>query len=143
MEDLTEGTIRLLQHLLAALRQLDVDDAPVGSGGFALDKTCTLQPVGDPRRPAGAVDQLGRDLAHLKRMAGRHLQPHQELELRPREVHLGLQAVLQEAFDDPVRLLQVDPGGDLVLICRSPPYLHVRHAIWNSFRPQPCSNYSC
>src|SRR6202011_5666122 len=90
-----------------------------------------------------AAHQLSRDLAHLERVIGRELQPHEELELRPREVGFGAEALIDTRLDDAERLLQVDPGTNLVLARRLRLQFHLAHARWNSSTAQTCCTHSC
>src|SRR4029077_14068928 len=84
-----------------------------------------------------------RDLVHLERVVGRELQPHQELELGPRKVGFGAEALVDARLDDAERLLEVHPGADLVLACPLQLQFHFVHASWNSSTAQPCSIHSC
>src|SRR3984893_19290454 len=136
-----ESLVGLAEHLPSVVRELDSDYPAVLSRRLAHDQAVLFQSVSDSRRPTRAARQLSRDLVHLERMVGRELQPHEELELGPREVGFGAEALVDARLDDAERLLQVDPGTNLVLArrLRLQFHLHLAHARWNSSTAQTCS----
>ena len=50
-----------------------------------------------------------------------------------------LETLFEARLDDPHDLVQVDPGRDLVLVCRSVLDGHAAHAKWNTSSVQACS----
>src|SRR5258706_12472428 len=138
-----KGLLCLAEHLPSVVGELDADDPSVLARSAAHYQIFPLKPVGDSRRSARAAHQLSRDLAHLERVISRELQPHEELELGPREVGFGAEAVVDARLDDAERLLQVDPGANLVVARPLCLQFHLAHARWNSSTAQPCSIHSC
>src|ERR1700694_3662574 len=111
--------------------ELDADDPAVLAWRLAHYQAVLFEPVGDTRRSTRAAHQLSRDLAHLER-CGRELHPHEELELGPREVGFGAEALIDTRLDDAERLLEVDPGTNLVLARRLRLQIHLAHIRWDS-----------
>src|ERR1700730_9024066 len=127
-----KGLLGVAEHLPPVVGELDADDPAVLARRLAHYQAVLFEPVGDSRRPTRAAHQLSRDLAHLERVAGRELQPHEELELRPREVGFGAEALVNTRLDDAERLLQVDPCTNLILARHLRLQFHLAHANWNS-----------
>src|SRR5258708_16348540 len=110
-----KGLLCLAEHLPSVVGELDADDPAVLARSAAHYQTVPFKPVGDSRRPARAAHQLSRDLAHLERVIAGELQPHEELELRPREVGFGAEPLGDTRLYNAECLLQLDPGTNLVL----------------------------
>ena len=81
LEGAAKHLVSLLEGAAAALGERDAHDAPVVAGRGAGDEAVVLETVCDPSCAAGAVDQLGGDLAHLERAVRRQVEAEQDLVL--------------------------------------------------------------